>query len=290
VNTPARCSEVSERTGEPLGATATHAEHWLLLETPGTWPRDVADGASLPEAARAAVRTWLEQTPASRLLFIRRPGRDRARTRRAFVVRASESSGGVRRIEVSAPEELGELDLARAGEVDPAPLVLICGHGTRDACCALRGTAVYGALAQRLEPDELWLSSHQGGHRFAANVLVLPLGIHLGRVTPDEAPHVVAQALDGRIVLERYRGRTAYPQEVQAGERVVRDVEGLDAVSDLRLVEADGDRARFRSRDGCEYTTLATRTDGPSVPASCGAEAETQSVSTARLVRPSSGA
>ena len=71
----------------------------------------------------------------------------------------------------------------------PHKLVLICGHGTRDTCCAVRGTAVHAALASHLEPDQLWISSHQGGHRFAANVLVLPAGIHLGRLTPDTAPH-----------------------------------------------------------------------------------------------------
>jgi hypothetical protein len=284
VSASGRCSDLSERAGEPLGATATHAEHWLLLELPGTWPRDVSEGAGLLDGGRAAVRAWLDRTPSSRLLYIRRPGRDRARKRLAFVVRASEASSEVRRIELSSTEELAELDLSGAGEAAAVQLVLVCGHGTRDACCALRGTAVYGALEPRLEPDELWISSHHGGHRFAANVLVLPAGIHLGRLTPDDAPPAVARALAGRIELERYRGRTAYAQAVQAGERAVREAEGLDALSDLRLVEADGDRARFRSREGREHATLATRTDGPIVPASCGSQAERQVVVTARLL------
>ena len=157
---------------------------------PGTWPRDVSDGAGLPDGSRAAVRAWLERTPSSRMLYVRRPGRDRAGTRLAFVVRASDETTEVRRIELSSPEGLADLDLSRAGEVTSAQLVLICGHGTRDTCCAVRGTAVYAALASRLEPDQLWISSHQGGHRFAANVLVLPAGIHLGRLMPDTAPHV----------------------------------------------------------------------------------------------------
>jgi hypothetical protein len=284
VSASARCSDLSERAGEPLGATATHAEHWLLLEMHGTWPRDVSDGAGLADGERAAVRAWLERTPSSRLLYIRRPGRDRDRKRLAFLVRASEASSDVRRIELSSPEGLAELDLSRAGETAAVQLVLVCGHGTRDACCALRGSAVYGALEPRLEPDELWISSHHGGHRFAANVLVLPAGIHLGRLLPDAAPRAVARALAGRIELEHYRGRTVYPQAVQAGERAVREAEGLDAVSDLQLVEVDGDRARFRSREGREHVTLATRTDGPIVPASCGAEAEPQVVVTARRV------
>ena len=283
MNASVRCSELSERSGEPLGATATHAEHWLLLEMPGTWPRDVSDGVGLPDGSRAAVRAWLERTPSSRMLYVRRPGRDRAGTRHAFVVRSSDETTEVRRIEFSSPEGLADLDLSRAGDVTSAQLVLICGHGTRDTCCAVRGTAVHAALASHLEPDELWISSHQGGHRFAANVLVLPAGIHLGRLMPDTAPHVVARALAGEIDLEHYRGRTAYPQATQAGERALRAAEGLDAVSDLHVVWADGDRARFRSRDGREHATVATRIEGPTVPPSCGAEAETQIVFTARL-------
>ena len=280
----ARCSDLSELAGEPLGATATHAEHWLLLEMPGTWPRDVGDGPGLPDAARDAVRAWLERTPSSRLLYLRRPGRDPVRKQLAFVVHASEASTEVRRIEVSSPEEVAALDISRAGEITDAQLVLVCAHGTRDACCALRGNAVYGALAPRMKPDELWISSHHGGHRFAANVLVLPAGIHLGRVAPDGAPDVVARALAGRIDLEHYRGRTAYPRAVQAGERAVREAEGLDAVDDLHLVDAAGHRARFRSRDEREHSTVATEVAGPTVPASCGAQAEPLVVVTARIV------
>jgi hypothetical protein len=250
---------------------------------PGTWARDVSDGAGLAESARDAVRSWLERTHSARLLFVRRPGRDRARKPLAFVVRASEAAPEVRRIELSHPDELGALDLARAGETTDAQLVLICGHGTRDACCALRGTTVYGALASRLGGEELWISSHQGGHRFATNALVLPAGIQFGRITPEEAPYVVARALAGRIELERYRGRTAYTQAAQAGELVVREAEGFDAVADLRLVEAAGDRVRFRSWDGREHATVVEEGVGPAVPASCGAEAEPQLHFTARL-------
>jgi hypothetical protein len=284
VNAPSRCSELSELAGEPLGATATTAENWLLVEVPGTWSRDVSDGTGLPESSRAAVRAWLDQTPSSRLLYVRRPGRARGAPQLAFVVRAEEDAREVRRIELDRPERLGARDLARAGEVVDKQLVLVCGHGTRDACCALRGTAVSGALAPYLAPDELWISSHQGGHRFAANVLVLPAGVQLGRVSSEDAPRVVAQALAGRVALDRYRGRTVYPPDVQAAERAVREAEGLEAVADLRVAGVDGDRVRFRSRDGREHLAAVEQVVGPAVPASCGADPSPQAVFSARIV------
>jgi hypothetical protein len=285
VSTPARCADLSELAGEPLGATATTAENWLLVEVPGTWERDVADGAGLPDAARDAARAWLDATPSSRLLFLRRPGRTRSGARLVFVVRAGESEGEVRRFELASPAALAEIDLARGGERSATPIVLVCGHGTRDACCALRGTAVYGALGNDLDEDELWLSSHHGGHRFAANVLVLPAGIHFGRVTPVGAAGVVGRALAGRIDLARYRGRSVYSGRVQAAELAVRAGLGLDATGDLALVD-DGETVRFRGTDGREHAAIVEERVGPSVPASCGAEPEPQVGFSARLVRP----
>ena len=219
--TAGRCADLSEKAGESLAATATSVDTWLLVEVRGTWPRDVSDPTALGETASARIAAWLADVPSSRLLFIRRPGPARDR-RLVFVVRASEQEAHVRRLELGPADDLADVDLDAGGEVVDAQLVLVCGHGTRDACCALRGSAVFGALAADLEPDSLWLSSHQGGHRFAANVLVLPGGIHLGRVAPEDASRVVGDALVGRIPLDHYRGRTAYSAREQAAEGVVR--------------------------------------------------------------------
>jgi hypothetical protein len=250
---------------------------------PGTWDRDVGGGAGLPEPARRAANEWLEGTPSSRLLFIRRPGRARSAAGLAFVVHAGESRRAVRRFELVSPGDVCEVDLVGGGEETDAELVLVCGHGTRDACCALRGTAVYGALAAGFADDELWLTSHQGGHRFAANVLVLPVGIHLGRLAPESAVPVVADALAGRIDLARYRGRVAYPPSVQAAELAVRIAEGIEGVADLSLV-ADGETVRFRGADGREHAAVVEERMGPSVPASCGADPEPQAGFVARVV------
>ena len=285
MSTSPRCSDLSELAGELLGATATHAKNWLLVELPGTWNRDVGGGAGLPEPARRAASEWLERTPSSRLLFIRRPGRARPAAALAFVVHAGESRRVVRRFELVSPGDVSEVDLVGGGEETDAELVLVCGHGTRDACCALRGTAVYGALTARLADDELWLSSHQGGHRFAANVLVLPAGIHLGRLAPESAAAVVADALAGRIDLAHYRGRVAYPAGVQAAELAVRYAEGIETVADLHFVAVEDAIVRFRGLDGREHAAVVEERVGPAVPASCGGDPEPQAGYAARVVR-----
>jgi hypothetical protein len=270
-----RCAELSRAAGESLGATAVTAEQWLLVEVPGTWPRDVADEGPLPSDAARAVARWLRETPRSRLHFVRRPGRAAGRPV-AFAVHAPEGAPDVRRIELRSHSDLSRIDLATAGERVEGSLVLVCGHGSRDQCCALRGTAVFAALSQTLREEELWISSHQGGHRFAANVLVLPAGVQFGRVEPDEARFLVARALAGRIELERYRGRTCYEPAVQAAELAVRQATGLEGVSDLRLEGVDDGVVRFRTWTGAAYSAAVEEREGPLVPASCGVEPSRQ--------------
>jgi hypothetical protein len=246
--TSGRCADLSEAAGEPLAATATHALEWLLVEVAGAWPRDVADDEALDGPTRAAISAWRDDRPSSRLLFIRRPGRASAR-RTVFVTTASETRQEVRRIDLEDVRRLGEVDLARDGDVVDRQLVLVCGHGTRDACCALRGRAVFGALAAYVAPSDLWLSS-----------------------------------LGGRIALEHYRGRTAYTDRQQAAERVVRESQGLVGVSDLRLVDGAGDAVRFVDQSGNEHRAVTQEVAGPPVPASCGAVTEPQKHVAARLL------
>jgi len=277
-----RCSDLSELAREPIGATATSAQSWLLVEVGGSWARDVGGGDGLREPERAAVRAWLERTPDSRLLFLRRPGRGRSGEELAFVVRASETAAEVRRLAAAELVRLRESD--DVGETTSSPLVLVCGHGTRDPCCALRGTAIYGALAPALDRDQLWLSSHQGGHRFAANVLVLPTGIQLGRIPRDDAQALVSRALDGRIDLAHFRGRTCYPAPVQAAEIAVRKARALGHVDDLVLLAAEEDRVSRSDTAGGEHVAVVAPSVGPVVPASCGAEPEAQHGFTARVV------
>jgi hypothetical protein len=277
------CSELSAAAGEELHATAITAERWLLVEVPGPWPRDVGSGSPLPDGARGAVQAWLERTPGSRLQLVRRPGRSEHGVR-VFVVTAGEHGGEVRRLRLDRVADLAEIDLAAGGDLLGGPLVLVCGHGTRDRCCALRGTAVFDALAGRLGDEELWISSHLGGHRFAANVLVLPAGILLGRVEPAAAPFLVARSLECRIPLEHYRGRTCYPAAVQAAESAVRRVAELDGVGDLELLESEGQAVRFRSLDGREWTAEVEETLGPAVAASCGDDAAPQRAFEVRLL------
>jgi Sucrase/ferredoxin-like len=249
------CSAVSLAVDEPLPGTATVAKRWLLVEQPDGWERDVAEMAT----TRDVVARF-----DGRLLLIRRPDR-LASEPIAFLAETTEEGGQLRLLD--------GLDDPDGGEPVDARLLLVCCHGRRDPCCARLGTPVFHALRRHVEPSLLWQSSHHGGHRFAANVLSLPAGIQLGRVTLADAPGVAAELAAGRIPLDHYRGRTLHSPAVQAADAAVRKRFDLRRIADVRLISADAGRVLLDTPAGAATVTVEER-QGPMQPASCGAAHE----------------
>ena len=284
-----RCADLSEAAGESLAATAVTARAWLLVEVPGAWPRDVSDsGALRPRPTRRSAR-GSRRRRSSRLQFLRRPGRDRSDAGWRTSSAPRKESSDVRRFELDDARRARRRSTSRAeaSRVD-ASLVLVCGHGSRDRCCSLRGTAVFGALAGRLGEEELWISSHLGGHRFAANVVVLPAGLQFGRVDAEEAPYVVARALGGRIELERYRGRTSL-RRARTGGRARGAASRRSRRRRRPRARRAGERPRRASGrgTGASGRPTASETESPPVPASCGDDPAPQRAFAARIVESS---
>ena len=124
----------------------------------------------------------------------------------------------------------------RAGAARPADgcSYLVCTNGARDPCCARLGAGVAAAL-ERARPGRAYECSHLGGHRFAANLLVLPDGLCFGRLDMRSALALVEDLDAGRLPLEHFRGRSSYSPQQQAAEILVRRELGLSELDDLRL-------------------------------------------------------
>jgi hypothetical protein len=127
----------------------------------------------------------------------------------------------------------------------PVRRYLVCTNGARDPCCAIRGPAVVAALA-REQPGRVYECSHLGGHRFAANLLVLPDGLCFGRLDARAALALVEELEAGCLPLAHLRGRTALTPERQAAEILVRAELGLTRLDDATPV----DGTTFGLRDG----------------------------------------
>jgi hypothetical protein len=268
------CAELAAHGGLPLAGTATQAERWLLVEWGAAWGRDAVTDTELPCGVTERLASF-----AGRVLLVRRPGSRQGAT--LINVVSTEMGGEARVLRLAGVEDVASADLD-AGDPVTEPIVLVCTHGRRDACCARLGVPTYDALQEVVALGSLWQSSHQGGHRFAANVLVLPWGVQLGRVEPADARRVAAALAAGRIPLDHYRGRTLYPPAVQAAEIAVRRELRLDQVADMRFEHSDGEAVRFSTVRGDAVAVVEERR-GPTLPASCGADPEQAGVWAARL-------
>lgn len=241
------CSVASQTRAEPMTATASRVERWLLVEHAGAWGQpSVPTGRMAPELARSLATQ--ASAAGARLLLIRRPAG--AAPSDGRWVYAVDSRPGHERIAArhvaddAASEALAPpygTTQTSGWEPFDGPLYLVCTHGRHDRCCAIRGRPVATALA-RHRPERTWECTHIGGDRFAANVVVLPEGLYLGRVEPAEAVRVVDDLAAGLLPAGRVRGRSSLSLPVQAAQQFGRELTGRWGADDLRpvLQVADG--------------------------------------------------
>jgi hypothetical protein len=277
----APCARASRARGEPLAATASRIDNWLLVEYRGQWARDVLGASRLDEPVKTHLRAQLEALPRSRLLFIRRRVRRAEARLVVYLAVSSERAPSLRRLELAGYEELLDLDLTAepAGEPVADPLLLVCTHGKRDRCCALYGRLLYDRLRTEPEGEWVWQSSHVGGDRFAGNVLCLPEGLYYGRVEPADVGALLGRYGAGEVWLERYRGRSCYPFAVQAAEHAIRSETGILGIDALRLAACEpsgsGWRVRFRAvATGERYEVEVDEEPGEPGYLTCGAATE----------------
>lgn len=259
------CAARSSASDEPLAATASRIDHWILLEYRGLWDRDVLGGSLLSTELKRHLREQLAALGNARLLFVKQPERRARGRRRLFFGSSRPGEERFFGLEVDHQEDLVGFDFAGAlsGEATPGvpverPLAVVCTHGKRDRCCAKYGRPLYEALRDEADPDSVWQSTHVGGDRFAGNVVFLPEGLYYGRVQPGDVASLFAAHAAGRIELDRYRGRSAYGFPVQAAEHAVREATGLLGIGDVEVAGSEqvgpgAWRVRLRTATGALF-------------------------------------
>ena len=222
-----RCALRAQLRGDSMVGTAFPAGQVLLVEQPGPWGRGGLRDSRFDPSVAAQLEARVGRH-GIRVIAIRRPGRTARNAPRHWAY--ADCRAGRERLVWGTfvadadlltldPEEVaggGEPVVAGGvGQADDRPTYLVCAHSKHDTCCALRGRPVAAALlAER--PGRVWECSHVGGERFAANVLVVPLGLLYGRVLPFAAKEFTAAADDGRVVDALLRGRIGLAPAVQA--------------------------------------------------------------------------
>ncbi len=253
------CAESSASLS--MCGSAEVVDRWVLLEYRPVWRAK----ALIDNELQSSVRAWLEKLVAdspgvrSRPQFIRRPERDAAGVT-LFIATAA----GMRRFEVPTYDALLNLDLDRDGHIETRPQFFVCTNGQRDRCCARFGLPTYAAL-RALHGDDVWQTTHVGGHRFAPNVLVLPRGDLYGRVHAEDVSNFLA-ALDAGTGFDWLRGSSFEAPAVQAARGFTR---GNERVESVVQDGADDWRVKFAGREavrvelGPEEPVMASCDDAP---------------------------
>jgi hypothetical protein len=264
------CSEMARAVGEMQGGTGAMATMWLCLEQPGPWGVDALRHSDFAE--------HLPSAEGLRTVLIRKPGRTRwAERRTAYVAYTVPGRSWLRRVTFTDPREVLEWDLSPSstvGDLSTYPLLLVCTNGKRDMCCALKGRPLAEDLARR-HRGAVWESSHLGGHRFAPAVLALPTGYSYGWMDTVACDRVMTEAIAGRMVVDRCRGRSTWSGPAQLAELELR--RRLGEVRDDALlvlgetVHRDGTwDVRLRHRGGGEWRVwVGRRTGVVARPTSC---------------------
>jgi hypothetical protein len=268
-----RCAVQAELRGDSMLGTAWPYTKVLLIHQPGPWgPRGLLESRCDPGVARR-----IDVAAASagmRLQAIRRPGKHEVGTPAGgfWVGVADVRAGAVTwwrtddLAEVALELEAGR-ELRQPVMVDTAPLFLVCTHGRHDACCALRGRPLSHAL-QRARPGRVWETTHLGGDRFAANLLVLPSGELYGRVLPLAAGELAERVDAGEVLPGLMRGRIGMSPIAQAGLVFAHQHLGIAArtalsVTAVRRIDASLAEVSLQTPVGSVAVTVEIETAAP---------------------------
>jgi hypothetical protein len=263
------CCDVSQQLAEPVeGSALPGVVRWLMIEVSGAWAAKTTDAPGLAGPIRAHIEAAMTHMTGCRLQLVRRPG-ERSKVR----VMAATVGGGVFAVELPSLDALLSLDILAlfegAGDAVEEPVVLVCTHGVRDVCCAREGAPVFKGLeAQGVQ--NLWQTTHLGGHRFAATLVVLPAGLQFGRVTASEVPDLVAELSAGRVYrLDRFRGCTALSREAQVIDAHLRKSHDLRTISAVQCRGMQDDALAFEVNGRAVLARVQSTPDPRPRPVSC---------------------
>jgi hypothetical protein len=196
----------------PSRATApAQSRAWLLIEHDGLWAERAAQTALPAPLGKLAIAA---DELGIRVQLIRKPQRGAP----GGHVYAGWTAGPEPWLVETAADGLDLAALAagvRPAGTEAGPLYLVCVHGRRNRCCAAFGGPLAKELASRY-PGETWETTHVGGHKFAANLVLLPHGLYYGPADPAAAAGAIEAYQRGEITAHRYRGRAG--QDIQAQE------------------------------------------------------------------------
>ncbi|MCA9790425.1 MAG: hypothetical protein KC910_01465 [Candidatus Eremiobacteraeota bacterium] len=247
------CSHLNRDT--QMTGSAPTEQAYVVVEVAKPWPRKIKKAADLPEELRAIVK----RAPVDGALIGTPPSGSERR------VRVYRRDGLTTLCDSFAynPERLQEA-LSGQPKGSPAePVLLVCTHGSRDACCGRLGVPLLKATSPR---RQLLECSHLGGHRFAPVVLALPEWRFYGRLTPEAMEGFLERLAAGQPDPVHYRGCGLWPGPVQVVEAEL--WKRLGSPPRFRQVEVEEETVRVQLSSGEQYEARVEKSSFETI-ASC---------------------
>ena len=279
------CSVVSKTNAEDPAGCASSFERCLMVEVRLPWEDEVARSKHFPEGlwkiveaarARGLIGKFTAIVPDpeysregyTRFLYFRRPpGPFAAYEKDDFLV---PDAWLVPILEAlfAGSDELSRFERHRQ---DTAHLreIMVCTHGSRDACCGKFGYPFYRTLRYQYATPEglrVWRTSHIGGPRFAPTLMDLPEGRYWGHLEPQAVESLVLHDGPPSDLRRFYRGWAGLGSKFeQIVEREILAREGWEWTKrpkSGRVLKEDGDlievRIEFGGVDGASGVYEAT--------------------------------
>ena len=284
------CSDVQV---EPLAGSAKQGKAYVLFEWPAGWSRDVLDGHTFSKELTSQLKRKLKESgKGTGLQLIRRPGRagrDVGQLHRCYLVWAGQAT--MELVLLEGPEDILNLDLSgprkNGGEVIDKPMLLVCTHGKRDVCCAVKGRPLAAELNEQCGADLVWEASHMKGHRFAAVSLLMPWAYSFGRLNAEAGKQLVEAAMKKEYFFPGNRGNGQLAPRAQVAELAVAQ-QLIDAhetlhYGDLSVVDEDPkgkyhQPVQVTHADGRNWAVELKKKEVSGVISSCGDKPKTSTV------------
>ncbi len=241
------CSLATRQGGEDPIGNAPAAEHYLLVEVATPWERNVLGSQYFPAELRSvleeadkrsiAVKFLAmvpdESTPTGhvRLLYLQRPTGPFAAYEKLDYVVPPSALAPLARTVLWEKADLPRFESYRQHSSHIRDM-LVCTHGSRDACCAKFGYPLYRTLQNEYIPNSggrlrAWRVSHIGGHRFAPTLIDLPEARYWAHLDTEALDQIVRRTGTMPDLRRHYRGwgglRTLHEQ---VAERVILQQQG----------------------------------------------------------------
>ncbi|MHC3941825.1 sucrase ferredoxin [Paenochrobactrum sp. BZR 201-1] len=193
------CRDICIERGEPLAGAGSAAKRYILLHWPRAhWRVPRTQSHTMPVELADAIMT----ANAAGLHVALVDGDD---------IALSCDNINITQIE---PQKAAQLiyELADGakleGEKDNRITIVCCTDAKQDPCCARYGFATWKALKAQADPQHFRIlqSTHLGGCRFAASVIVLPQRARYSRLQPENIANFLEHIKKGTPYLPAYRG------------------------------------------------------------------------------------